>query len=247
MPNVEDLSVKIFADGANLDDIQKLCANPLIKGFTTNPTLMRAAGISDYEQFSKDVMEIVGDYPLSLEVFADDFDEMEAQARTIAGWGSNVFVKIPVTNSEGESSAQLVKRLSHAGVQVNVTAMFTHDQVREICAALAPDVAANISVFAGRVADTGVDPVPHMREVVRIVSMRPKAEVIWASPRELLNLFHADEAKCHIITVTSDILKKIPLIGKDLAEYSLETVKMFRNDALAASYSIDTNSDISMK
>jgi transaldolase len=247
MAKIEDLTVKIFADGANLEDITKLRANPLIKGFTTNPTLMRAAGIIDYERFSKDVIEIVGDYPLSLEVFADDFDEMEAQARTIAGWGSNVFVKIPVTNTEGESSAPLVERLSYAGVQVNVTAVFTHDQVREICEALAPDVAANISVFAGRVADTGADPVPHMIEVVSITSTRPKAEVIWASPRELLNLFHADEAKCHIITVTSDILKKLPLIGKDLAEYSLETVKMFRNDALAASYSINTCSDLSVK
>ncbi len=241
MTSIDDLKVKIFADGADLEHIKALRDNPIIKGFTTNPTLMRAVGISDYEQFSKDVIEIVDGAPLSLEVFADEFDEMEAQARVIASWGSNVFVKIPVTNTKGESSAALVKRLADHGVQMNVTAVFTLNQVREICDALSPDVAANVSVFAGRVADTGIDPVPHMRDAVEIVSALPKTEVIWASPRELLNLFHADEAGCQIITVTQGILKKIPIIGKDLADYSIETVKMFYDDAQSAGYSINTN------
>tara|TARA_R110001606_G_scaffold363289_1_gene517297 strand:+ start:7005 stop:7727 length:723 start_codon:yes stop_codon:yes gene_type:complete len=239
MNSVNDLRTKIFADGADLSAIRALRANPLIKGFTTNPTLMRVAGIDDYEAFSKDVIEVVDGAPVSLEVFADEFDAMEAQAKVIASWGRNVFVKIPVTNTKGQSSAPLVKRLADQGVQVNVTAIFTLEQVREVTDALADDVAANVSVFAGRVADTGVDPVPHMREAVQIVASKPKAEVIWASPRELLNLFHADEAGCHIITVTSGILDKLNLIGKDLTEYSLETVEMFRRDAVAAAYKIN--------
>ena len=238
MMSANNLRTKIFADGADLKAIRALRKNPLIKGFTTNPTLMRLAGIDDYEAFSKEVIEVVDGAPVSLEVFADDFDEMEAQAKVIASWGSNVFVKIPVTNTQGQSSAPLVKRLADQGVQVNVTAVFTLDQVREVTDALSNDVAANVSVFAGRVADTGVDPVPHMREAVRIVAAKQKAEVIWASPRELLNLFHADEAGCHIITVTSGILDKLNLIGKDLAGYSLETVEMFRRDAISAAYKI---------
>lgn len=241
MTSIDDLKIKIFADGADLEHIKALRDNPIIKGFTTNPTLMRAVGISNYERFSKDVIEIVDGAPLSLEVFADDFNEMEAQARIIASWGRNVFVKIPITNTKGESSATLVKRLADHGVQVNVTAIFTLEQVQDVCEALSPDVAANVSVFAGRVADTGIDPIPHMRASVEIVSALPKAEVIWASPRELLNLFHADEAGCQIITVTQDILKKIPIIGKDLADYSIETVKMFYDDAQSAGYSINTN------
>jgi len=241
MACIDDLKVKIFADGADLKHIKALRDNPIIKGFTTNPTLMRAVGISDYERFSKDVIEIVDGAPLSLEVFADEFDEMESQARAIASWGANVFVKIPVTNTKGENSAALVKRLANHGVQVNVTAVFTLKQVQEICDALSPDVAANVSVFAGRVADTGIDPVPHMRDAVEIVSALPKTEVIWASPRELLNLFHADEAGCQIITVTQDILKKLPVIGKSLTDYSIETVKMFYDDAQSAGYSINTN------
>lgn len=241
MASVNDLRTKIFADGADLSAILALRANPLIKGFTTNPTLMRVAGIDDYEAFSKNVIEVVDGAPVSLEVFADEFDEMEAQAKVIASWGRNVFVKIPVTNTKGQSCAPLVKRLADQGVQVNVTAIFTLKQVREVTDALADDVAANISVFAGRVADTGVDPVPHMRQVVQIVASKPKAEVIWASPRELLNLFHADEAGCQIITVTQDILKKIPIIGKSLTDYSIETVKMFYDDAQTAGYSINTN------
>lgn len=241
MPSVSNLKVKIFADGADLNAIRALRENPVIKGFTTNPTLMRAAGIDDYETFSKQVIEVVEGAPLSLEVFADDLDEMASQARVIAGWGENVFVKIPVTNTSGKSCAPIVERLSGEGVQVNVTAVFSLEQVQTVTDALSPDVAANVSVFAGRIADTGVDPVPHMRECVNIVAAKPKAELIWASPRELLNLFHADQAGCQIITVTADILKKLALIGKNLDAYSLETVEMFRRDAVAAQYSIKTN------
>ena len=240
MPSIDDLRVNIFADGADLAAIRALKNNPYIKGFTTNPTLMCAAGIKDYEAFSKQVLEIVDGAPLSLEVFADDIDEMAAQARVIAGWGENVFVKIPVTNTRGESCAPLVERLSGEGIKVNVTAIFSLQQVRGIVDALSPDVPANISVFAGRIADTGIDPVPHMRAAVHMVAEKPMATVIWASPRELLNLFHADEAGCQIITVTGDILKKLGLIGKDLGSYSLETVEMFRRDAVAAGYQIKT-------
>ncbi len=239
MTTSEGLKVKIFADGADLDQIRALKANPVIKGFTTNPTLMRAAEVTDYEAFSHQVLEIVDGAPISFEVFADEMDEMEAQARVIAGWGDNVFVKIPVTNSVGVSCAPLVRRLADAGVQVNVTALFSLKQVEEITDALASDVAANVSVFAGRIADTGVDPIPHMRDAVSIISSKPKSELIWASPRELLNLFHADEAGCQIITVTPDILKKMSQIGKDLEQFSLETVQMFRNDAVSAEYTIN--------
>lgn len=238
MPTADTLRVKIFADGADLDHIRALKANPMIKGFTTNPTLMRAAGICDYEAFSRQVLEIVDDAPISFEVFADDLDEMEAQARIIAGWGENVFVKIPVTNSVGVSCAPLVRRLADTGVQVNVTAVFSLRQVEQITDALSIDVAANVSVFAGRIADTGIDPIPHMREAVSMISAKPKSELIWASPRELLNLFHADEAGCHIITVTPDILKKMASIGEDLETFSLKTVQMFYNDATSAGYSI---------
>lgn len=241
MTGSDDLKVKIFADGADLDQIRALKSNPIIKGFTTNPTLMRGAGVPDYEAFSHQVLEIVDGAPISFEVFADDLDEMEAQARVIAGWGDNVFVKIPVTNSVGQSCAPLVRRLADSGIQVNVTAIFSIRQVEEITDALSADVAANVSVFAGRIADTGLDPIPHMRECVSIIASKPKSELIWASPRELLNLFHADEAGCHIITVTPDILKKMATIGKDLEEYSLETVQMFRNDAVSAAYTIDTD------
>lgn len=239
MSSFDPLTLKIFADGANLDAIRSLKKNPVIKGFTTNPTLMRAAGIEDYERFSKQVIEIVDGAPLSLEVLADEMAEMEAQARVLAGWGSNVFVKIPVTNTRGESCAPLVERLSGDGVQVNVTAVFSLTQVRSIVAVLNKDIAANISIFAGRIADTGVDPIPLVREAVNIIAEKPKAEVIWASPREILNIFHAEEAGCQIITITSDILGKLGLIGKDLELYSLETVEMFRRDAVSAAYNIN--------
>jgi transaldolase len=232
------MSVKIFADGAEKAPMLKLYANPQIQGFTTNPTLMRKAGITDYESFARDILTAIPDRPISFEVFADEFDEMERQAERIATWGENVYVKIPVTNTRGESAAPLVSRLAGRGVKQNVTALMTLDQVKEITAALAAGPAANISVFAGRIADTGVDPLPLMRESLEIMRPYPQLELIWASPRELLNIVQASEIGCHIITVTSDILNKLPLIGKDLGEYSLDTVKMFRNDALASGFGL---------
>jgi transaldolase len=234
------LKVKIFADGADLAGIAKLAANPLIKGFTTNPTLMRKAGITDYAAFSRDVLQIIGDRPVSFEVFSDDFAEMEKQARVIAGWGRNVYVKIPVTNTRRAFAGDLIRRLAQAGVQLNVTALTTNEQVRAVLDCLSPATASCISVFAGRVADTGRDPLPLMAEAVRIIAANPKAELIWASPRELLNIFHAEQVGCQIITVTHDILGKLALVGKDLAEYSLDTVKMFYQDATAAGFKIQT-------
>ena len=236
----DKLKVKIFADGADLKGIATLAANPLIKGFTTNPTLMRKAGIADYRTFALEVLKIIGDRPVSFEVFSDEFAEMEKQARVIADWGRNVYVKIPVTNTRREFSGAVIRRLAQAGVQLNVTALTTNDQVRQVLACLASDTASCVSVFAGRVADTGRDPVPLMAEAVQLIAANAKAELIWASPRELLNIFHADQVGCHIITVTHDILNKLSLVGKDLAEYSLETVKMFYNDATSAGFKIDT-------
>jgi len=221
-----------------LAGILEMYANPLIQGFTTNPTLMRKAGVTDYEAFAKALLAKVRDRPVSLEVFADDFAEMERQARKIASWGVNVNVKIPITDTKGASAAPLIERLSKSGVTVNVTAMMTLEQVRAVRGALAPDAPAIVSVFAGRVADTGVDPVPHMTECLHILSDRPNAELLWASPRELLNVFQADAIGCHIITATNDILKKLNLVGKDLDAYSRETVEMFRRDAVSAGYDI---------
>ena len=232
------MSVKIYADGAEKAPMLKLYANPQIQGFTTNPTLMRKAGITGYEAFARDIVMAIPDRPISFEVFADEFDEMERQADLIATWGENVYVKIPVTNTRSDSSAPLVKRLAARGVKQNVTAIMTLDQVREITDALAAGPAANISVFAGRIADTGVDPLPMMRTALKIMRPYPQLELIWASPRELLNIVQASEIGCHIITVTSEILNKLPLIGKDLREYSLDTVKMFRNDALASGFGL---------
>ena len=234
--SISDLRVKLFADGADKSDMLELYANPLIRGFTTNPTLMRKAGIGDYEAFARDVLAVIRDRPISFEVFADDFSEMERQAHKIAGWGGNVYVKIPVTNSRAEPSLDLIQRLSRSGVKVNVTALLSLDQVREVADALAGGAAAYISVFAGRIADTGRDPVPLMAAAVEALGPHPQVELIWASPRELLNVFHADSVGCHIITATSDVLKKLGLVGKDLRGYSLETVQMFRNDALKAGY-----------
>ena len=238
-PAVNDLRVKLFADGADLRAIQQLAANPLIQGFTTNPTLMRKAGVTDYAAFARDLLQIVPDRSISFEVLSDDFSEMELQAYAIASWGTNVFVKIPVTNTRGDFSGPLVSRLSAAGVQVNVTALLTLEQVEAVIMCLAPATASLVSVFAGRIADTGRDPVPMMAEAVRRLRVRPHAELIWASPRELLNVIQADEIGCHIITATPDVLAKLPLIGKDLTEFSLDTVKMFRQDAVAAGCSID--------
>lgn len=238
MSNVKSLKVKLFADGADIAGIKEMEANPLIKGFTTNPTLMRKAGITDYKPFALEVLKIVTDRPVSFEVFADDFPTMEKQAMEIASWGKNVNVKIPVTNTKGEFAGPLVGRLSRVGVQVNVTAMMTLDQVKRITDELDVSTPGIISVFAGRIADTGRDPVPLMAEAVRIMQSKPKAELIWASPRELLNIFQADAIGCHIITATNDILKKLSLVGKDLGAYSLETVDMFYKDASAAGYDI---------
>ena len=238
MDRLRQLKVKIFADGADFDSIVKLSANPQVKGFTTNPSLVRKAGVTDYEAFGRKLLAAVPDRPVSLEVFADEFDEMARQARAIATWGPNVNVKIPVTNTRKEFSGDLIRELSQDGVVLNVTAILTLDQVRRVTACLSPQTPAIVSVFAGRIADTGVDPVPLMAEAVKILRDRPKAELIWASPRELLNIFQADDIGCHIITVTNDILNKLSLIDKDLDAYSLETVEMFRRDAVAAGFSI---------
>lgn len=243
MNKLNALRVKIFADGADFDGIMKMYANPLIKGFTTNPTLMRKAGIADYESFARKLLAAVPDRPVSLEVFADDFPEMIRQGKAIASWGANVNVKIPVMNTKREFAGPVIRALSDAGVTVNVTAIMTPQQVREVTACLAAATPAIVSVFAGRVADTGVDPVPLMTECVSILKAKPKAELIWASPRELLNVFQADTIGCHIITVTNDILAKLALVGKNLDAYSLETVEMFRKDAVAAGYTIADSSE----
>jgi transaldolase len=233
-----NLRIAIYADGADVRDMVAARDAGLVKGFTTNPTLMRKVGITDYEQFAKDALAATGDMPISFEVFADDFDEMERQAKLIATWGEPVYVKIPITNTKGESAVPLIRRLSAAGVKLNITAILTLDQVRAVVDALDPNTPAIVSVFAGRIADTGVDPVPLMREAAQICAAKPKAELLWASPRELLNIFQAEEVGCHIITVTSDILKKLSMVGKPLDELSLDTVKMFFNDATAAGFKL---------
>jgi transaldolase len=238
MMNISHIDVKIFADGADRSGMLDLYKNPVIKGFTTNPTLMRNAGITDYEAFARNILAAIPDRPISLEVFSDDFAEMETQARRIASWGENVYVKIPVTNTQGESAVALVRTLAKAGVKQNVTALMTLAQVRDVSAALRSGPAAYISVFAGRVADTGRDPVPMMAAAVQLLAMYPHIELIWASPRELLNIVHAAQVGCHIITVTHDLLKKLSLVGKDLNEYSLDTVKMFHNDAIKAGFKL---------
>lgn len=238
MSDVKNLKVKLFADGADLAGMKEMAANPMIRGFTTNPSLMRKAGIADYKAFAREVLAAIPDRPVSFEVFADDFATMETQALEIASWGRHVNVKIPVTNTKSEFCGALVERLSRQGVQLNVTAVMTLDQVRRITERLHADTPAIISVFAGRIADTGIDPVPVMAESVKIMKAKPRAELIWASPRELLNIFQADAVGCHIITATNDILKKLALVGKDLDRYSLETVEMFYKDANAAGYTI---------
>jgi len=238
--DIKQLKVKLFADGADLAGMKEMAANPLVKGFTTNPTLMRKAGISDYKLFAREVLQAIPERPVSFEVFADEFDEMEAQAHEIASWGRNVNVKIPVTNTRKQFSGPLIERLSRAGIALNVTAVMTLDQVERITERLDATTPAIISVFAGRIADTGRDPMPVMQKAVQIMRAKPKAELIWASPRELLNVFQADAVGCHIITATNDILKKLTLVGKDLDGYSLETVEMFYRDAKAAGYSIAT-------
>jgi transaldolase len=243
LPSVDQLQVKIFADGADLKGMKEAAAQPLVKGFTTNPTLMRQAGVSDYKAFALDVLKLIPDRPVSFEVFADDFPTMEAQGREIASWGDNVYVKVPVTNTKGEFAGPLMTRLAGAGIKLNVTAIMTNEQVKRVAASLAKDTPAIVSVFAGRIADTGRDPVPLMRDAVALLKDRPKAELLWASPRELLNIFQADEIGCHIITVTGDVIRKLALVGKDLERYSLETVAMFHRDALTAAFTIPVGSE----
>jgi len=240
MQDATPLKIKLFADGADLDSMLALYADPMIKGFTTNPTLMRKAGINDYEAFARRVLTAIPDRPVSFEVFADDLPTMAAQARVIASWGANVNVKIPATNTKGDSTGPIIATLSAEGVQLNVTAVFSLNQVRAVCDTLSPETPAIVSVFAGRVADTGRDPMPLMAEALKILASKPKAELLWASPRELLNIFQADEVGCHIITATSDVLGKLKNVGKDLDVFSLETVEMFYNDAQSAGYAIAT-------
>ncbi|MDO8685366.1 MAG: transaldolase, partial [Clostridiales bacterium] len=234
VPNLNELSIKIFADGADLKGIEELNKNPRIKGFTTNPTLMRKSNVKDYRLFAIDVIKTVNPRPVSFEVFSDEFDIMEKQALQIASWGENVYVKIPITNTQGEDAGPLVRRLTEAGIKVNVTALMTARQVEHIVDYLSEGTPSCVSVFAGRVADTGRDPVPIMAEAVKILQKKPLAELIWASPRELLNVFQAESVGCHIITVTNDLLAKIPIIGKDLIEYSTETVQRFYRGAVQA-------------
>ena len=239
MPKMNKLKIKLFDDGANLDGMLSLYKDPNIKGFTTNPTLMKKAGITDYEKFAKQVLLEIPDRPVSFEVFADDLDDMFVQAKTIASWGSNVNVKIPVTNTKGEFTGPIIKRLSGLGVQLNITAVFTQEQVRTIVENLSSDTAAIVSVFAGRIADSGLDPMPIMSECVEILKDFPEAELLWASPREFLNIVQADQVGCHIITAPPDLLIKMKLLGKDLTKFSLETVQMFYNDAQEAGYTIN--------
>lgn len=235
---LDKLNVKIFADGADKASMLEMNAKSYIRGLTTNPTLMRKAGISDYKLFCKDILSHIKEKPLSFEVFSDNFLEMERQAMEIASWGENVYVKIPVTNTKGEVCYELVKKLSAQGVKLNVTAIMTSQQIRDVAYSLMPQTPSYVSVFAGRIADTGIDPVPMMVEAINILREVPKAELIWASPRELLNIFQANDIGCHIITVTNDILKKLSLVGYDLKTYSLDTVKMFYKDALAAEFKL---------
>lgn len=238
MKTVKQLKVRIFADGADKAGMLEMYGKPFIKGFTTNPTLMRKAGITDYEAFAKDILAAIPDRPISFEVFADEFDEMDRQARRIATWGKHVSVKIPITNTKRQSSVALVKKLSQDGIALNVTAMFTLQQVRDVVDAVRGGAPCFVSVFAGRIADTGRDPVPIMAASVDVLRSAPNTELIWASPRELLNVFQADEIGCHVITVTNDILKKLSLVGKDMDEYSLETVKMFYDDGKSAGFKL---------
>ncbi|CAN5184771.1 transaldolase [soil metagenome] len=236
----ETLKIKIFGDGADKDTILKLNKDPLIAGFTTNPTLMRKAGVTDYEAFAREVLALVKEKPISFEVFSDQFDEMEKQANVIASWGENVNVKVTITNTKGESSVPLIKRLAAQGIKLNITAMTTFAQVESVGEALANGAGGIVSVFAGRIADSGVDPVPVMTKCVELLKGYKNVDVLWASPRELYNIVQADQIGCDIVTVTNDILKKLPLLGGDLNQVSLDTVKMFFDDAQAAQYSIET-------
>jgi transaldolase len=238
MSKVEDLKIKLFADGADKKSMLEMNANPRIQGLTTNPTLMKKAGVTDYREFCKDILTHVRKKPLSFEVFSDEFAEMERQALEIASWGENVYVKIPISNTKGQSSVPLVKRLTAQGVKVNVTALMTLHQVWGVTQVLNPEVPSYVSVFAGRIADTGRPTFGLMTAAVELLKVVPAAELIWASPRELYNIFEADLAGCHIITATPDVLKKLSLVGYDLEEYSLDTVKMFYDDAVSAGFKL---------
>jgi transaldolase len=236
--NPDRLQIKLFADGANIEDMRRMANLPYIKGLTTNPTLMAQAGVSNYENFAKEVLTFIKDKPISFEVFSDDFEDMERQANKIAGWGDNIYVKIPVTNTQGVSSAALIKRLVSSGIKLNVTAILTLEQVNIIHDALSPDTPAIVSVFAGRVADTGRDPIPMMTTAKALLADQPKTELLWASPREVLNIIQADRAECDIITATPDILKKLSKLDYDLERFSLDTVRMFYEDAKKAKYTL---------
>ena len=236
--NPDRLKIKLFADGADIEDMRRLANLSYIQGLTTNPTLMAQAGVSNYESFAKEVLTFIKDKPISFEVFSDDFDNMERQANKIAGWGDNIYVKIPITNTKGDSSAALVKRLSANGVKLNITALLTLDQVSTIHDVLSPDTPAIVSVFAGRVADTGCDPIPMMVSAREILADQPKTELLWASPRVVLNIIQADQSGCHIITATSGILNKLSKLDYDLEKFSLDTVRMFYNDAQKAKYTL---------
>jgi transaldolase len=238
MIDIATLSVRVFADGADIAGIRKLAANPIIAGITTNPTLMRKAGVDDYEQFARELLDCVSDRPISFEVLSDDFDEMGRQALKIASWADNVYVKIPITNTEGVSSLGLVRRLTRSGVKLNVTALLTNDQVDATAAALEGGTTAFVSVFAGRIADTGRDPEPMMVQALDAIRPLPGVELIWSSPREVLNLVQADRIGCHIITMTHDLLARLDLLNRDLTEFSLDTVRMFYGDAVGAGYTL---------
>ena len=238
MKKIEDLKVKIFSDGADKEDMLDMASKTFIRGLTTNPSLMKKAGIKDYEAFAKDILSTIKEKPISFEVFSDDFDEMEKQAMKITSWADNVYVKIPVTNTKKESSKELIKRLVEKKVKLNITAIMTLDQVKTVLSVLDNKVPSIISVFAGRIADTGKDPIPLMKECVTAMKINPKSELLWASPRELLNIIQADQIGCHIITVTKDVIKKLKLVNYDLEDYSLDTVKMFYKDAVDAGFKI---------
>lgn len=235
---LKQFNIKLYADGADLDGMIEEYKKGIVSGFTTNPTLMKKAGVKSYEEFAKAALEAIPDLPISFEVFSDDFPSMEREARKIATWGKNVYIKIPVTNTKGTSSAPLIKKLSNDGLNLNVTAILTADQVKIVAQALSPYTPSIVSVFAGRIADTGVDPMPIMKESARILTSNPKAELLWASTRELLNLVQAESCGCQIITITNDILKKVSMVGKNLDQLSLDTVQMFYNDAHSAGYRI---------
>jgi transaldolase len=238
MSGLPQFKIKLYADGADLNGMIEEYKKGVASGFTTNPTLMKKAGVKSYEEFAKAALKAIPDLPISFEVFSDDLPGMEREARKIAGWGKNVYIKIPVTNTKGESTAPLVKKLSHDGLKLNVTAILTLDQVKTVAKALSPDTPSIVSIFAGRIADTGRDPMPIMKDAVKVLKPLPKAELLWASTRELLNLIQAESSGCHIITITNDILKKVPQVGKDLSLLSLETVQMFYSDAQSAGYRI---------